>query len=45
MSLLGVACWEKRTLLSLVLLAGAAGIYLWTSVWESSLKQRQKEEH
>lgn len=44
MILLGVACWEKRTLLSLVLLAGAAGLWVWTSVWENNLKQRQEED-
>ena len=42
--LLGVACWETRTWKSFGFLAGAAGLYLWTSVWENNLKRRQKEE-
>ncbi len=45
MILLGVACWQTRTWLSFGLLTGAAGVYLWTSVWENNLKQRQREEN
>ena len=44
MILLGVACWQTRTWLSFGFLTGAAGLYLWTSVWENNLKRRQKEE-
>ncbi len=44
MILLGVACWQTRTWLSFGLLAGAAGLWLWTSVWENNLKQRQEED-